>query len=125
MVLLSMIFCHILDDFILQGWMANGKQKKWWEENAPQELYRYDYLWVLLMHSFSWSFMMMLPTILVSWFNVSPWFYIVFAFNIIIHFIVDNMKANKRNINLIQDQCIHMVQIVITYLLYLVSNIIY
>lgn len=35
-LLLLMIFCHIVDDYYLQGWLASAKQKKWWEENAPQ-----------------------------------------------------------------------------------------
>ena len=24
-----MIFCHIVDDYYLQGWLASGKQRKW------------------------------------------------------------------------------------------------
>lgn len=33
-VLLAMVFCHIVDDYYLQGWLASAKQRKWWEENA-------------------------------------------------------------------------------------------
>ncbi len=43
-VLLSMIFLHIVDDYYLQGILASMKQKSWWEENAPQRLYKYDYI---------------------------------------------------------------------------------
>lgn len=42
-----MIFSHIIDDYYLQGWMASAKQKSWWEQNAPDKLYKYDYLVVL------------------------------------------------------------------------------
>lgn len=54
-VLLAMIFCHIIDDYVLQtlGPLATMKQKKWWEENYPQKMYKYDYLVALLMHSMS------------------------------------------------------------------------
>ena len=24
-----MIFCHVVDDYYLQGWLASAKQKKW------------------------------------------------------------------------------------------------
>lgn len=39
-VLLSMIFLHIVDDYYLQGILVSMKQKSWWEENAPQRLYK-------------------------------------------------------------------------------------
>ena len=61
-ILFSMIFCHIVDDFYLQGCLAKFKQKKWWQENYPNELYRNDWIISLLIHAFSWTFMIMLPT---------------------------------------------------------------
>lgn len=110
-----MIFCHIVDDYYLQGWLASAKQKSWWEKNAPDKLYKYDYLVALFMHSFSWTFMIMLvPTIYVLLFG-GIWSPIVFIANLIIHMIVDDMKANKKKINLIQDQSIHMIQIFATW----------
>ena len=63
-ILLSMIFCHIVDDYYLQGWLASAKQKEWWKKNAPEKMYSRDYIMALFMHSFSWAFMIMLiPTI--------------------------------------------------------------
>ncbi len=115
LVLLSMFFLHIVNDFYFQGWLANGKQKQWWEINAPQSMYRYDYLCALFMHSFSWSFMVMIPIIFAYTFRLDTMFLICFISNIIIHFIVDHLKANVKKLNLIQDQCIHIVQIILTY----------
>ncbi|WP_027399400.1 DUF3307 domain-containing protein [Anaerovorax odorimutans] len=117
MIILSMIFLHIVDDFYLQGWLKNAKQRQWWVQNAPQDLYKYDYLWALLIHSFSWSFMIMFPIMAMSNFQLNFNFYVCFSVNVIIHFITDNFKANKKRINLIQDQCIHMAQILITYII--------
>ena len=117
-LLLLMIFCHIVDDYYLQGWLASAKQKKWWEDNAPQKLYKYDYLWALFMHSFSWSFMIMLPIFIVSNFTVTGTMLAVFLWNIFIHAFIDNLKANEFKINLWHDQLIHMCQIVVTWLLY-------
>lgn len=115
-ILISMIFCHIVDDYYLQGWLASAKQKSWWEQNAPEKLFKYDYIAALFMHSFSWTFMVMLvPTVRVVLFG-GTWYPLLFAGNVMIHMFVDNLKANKKRINLIQNQSIHMLQILWTWL---------
>lgn len=116
-VILWMIFFHIVDDYYLQGWLASAKQKSWWKENAPDRLYEHDYIWALIMHSFSWSFMIMLPIAYIQQFNVEFIFFILFVLNVGTHALVDDMKANRKLINLWQDQFIHMVQIVLTSVL--------
>ena len=117
-LLLTMLFCHIVDDYYLQvqGWLASAKQKGWWEENAPEKLYEYDYIWALLVHSFSWTFMVMLP-ILISTNNMELYL-IVFILNLSLHAITDNLKANVKVINLWHDQIIHMAQILCTFLIF-------
>lgn len=115
-IVLLMIFLHIVDDYYLQGWLASAKQKNWWEDNAPEEMYKHDYIWALLMHGFSWSFMIMLPIAYMENFNVTGWFAVSLIGNALIHAVVDNAKANKKVINLITDQCIHILQIVVTAL---------
>jgi hypothetical protein len=116
-IFLLMIFCHIVDDYYLQAtWLSSGKQKTWWQENAPNKLYKYDYIWALLMHSFSWSFMIMLPIAFVYEFNISKFFVYIFILNVIVHAITDNEKANKFTINLWADQLIHLSQITLTAL---------
>lgn len=118
LILFAMIFCHIVDDYYLQGWLASAKQKSWWEKNAPEKLYRNDYIMALFMHSFSWSFMIMIPIILyllIVGIGLQEWLIIPYFVNMAIHCIVDDLKANKRKINLIQDQCIHLVQIFVTW----------
>ena len=116
-VLLSMIFCHIVDDYYLQGWLASAKQKSWWEKNAPDKLYKNDYIMALIMHSMSWSFMIMLPLAVYNSFNVGWSFTVIFIINALIHGIVDNLKANVKKINLIQDQMIHIIQIILTFVI--------
>ena len=109
--LLLMLFLHIVDDYYLQGILASMKQKGWWEKNYPQPLYKYDYIVALLMHSFSWAFMIMIPTMIN---NCFVWW--LFLINVIIHCIVDHIKANLKKINLITDQSIHVIQIILTWL---------
>lgn len=116
-LLLSMIFAHIVDDYYLQGWLASAKQRKWWEQNAPDKLYRYDYIMALAMHSISWSFMIMLPIAFNCGFNVDIRFVVVFFINVFIHGFTDNLKANWKMINLIHDQFIHLLQIVTTFII--------
>lgn len=124
LLLLAMTFMHIVDDYYLQGWLASAKQKSWWKQNAPDELYKHDYIMALFMHSFSWAFMIMIiPTIyaLTIAANV-PLIVSLFVGNLCVHMVVDDMKANKKEINLIQDQLIHLTQIVITWVLLVAVN---
>ena len=120
-VLLSMVFCHIVDDYYLQGKLALFKQKSWWEEKAPDQLYKYDYIVGLIMHSFSWAFMVMLPVTVSQEFQIDAVFMIMFITNTIVHAIVDDLKANKRKINLVTDQSIHIGQIIVTFLICILS----
>ena len=115
MIFLTMIFLHIVDDYYLQGILAQMKQKKFWKEQAPDELYKYDYIWTFIMHAFSWTFMIMLPLIFVS--PINPAFYVIFVVNLAVHAYVDNLKANKHKINLWQDQLIHLAQIILTFII--------
>jgi hypothetical protein len=116
-ILLLMIFCHIVDDYYLQGWLASAKQKKWWEKNAPDKLYKFDYIMALACHSFSWAFMIMLPIAFATSWNLG-WLFLAYPINMGIHMFVDDLKANKLKINLITDQLIHLTQIGITFLTY-------
>lgn len=117
-MVLLMIFCHIVDDYYLQGFLASAKQKKYWQENAPDKMYKYDYIWALIMHSFSWSFMVMLPIAFTNGFDLNAIFLIAFIANVVIHAITDDLKANKLKINLWQDQITHLCQIAITAALF-------
>ena len=119
-VILAMIFCHIVDDYYLQGVLASMKQKKWWtKQDQYKSKYKHDYIVALIMHSFSWGFMIMLPIAIKNNFQIDIAFIIIFAINVIVHGIVDNLKANKLKINLVQDQILHMVQIFITAIILL------
>lgn len=119
LILICMIFMHIVDDYYLQGILASLKQKSWWEKNAPNPLYKYDYIVALIMHSFSWSFMIMLPPtlyLLLTGHLVILWVILFFIANMALHAITDHAKANRMVINLITDQMIHIVQILITWI---------
>lgn len=119
LLLLSMYFCHIVDDYYLQGFLASAKQKSWWKNNAPDKKYKYDYIMALSCHGFSWSFMINVPLIVFSLIMNYNWNPFMVIINMIVHIIVDDQKANKLSINLIQDQCIHFIQIFITWIIFI------
>ena len=129
LLLLTMIFLHIVDDYYLQGWLASAKQKSYWEQNAPDELYKHDYIMALFMHSFSWAFMIMVvPSVYTlinttNTNNASLMIALFFLINLCIHMVVDNSKANLKKINLVQDQLCHLVQILITWVVFVVLGI--
>ena len=87
-----------------------------WHKAAPEKMYRYDYIVALIMHGFSWAFMIMLPIAISMEFQCPIGFIFAFLVNFIVHALVDNMKANERRINLICDQSIHIAQIILTFL---------
>ena len=119
-LLIFMIFAHITDDYYLQGWLASAKTKNWWEKNAPNKLYSKDYIMALFCHSLSWSIMVFLPILIYSLYNQIDlnWFYLAIPINLIIHAVIDDLKANKFKINLTIDQSIHFTQIFITYTIF-------
>lgn len=114
-VLILMLFAHIVDDYYLQGVLASMKQKGWWKEKAPDKLYKYDYIVALICHALSWAVMITLPILFVSAWQPHWAVYLMLGANLAIHAVVDDLKANKKKINLITDQSIHFVQIIVTW----------
>lgn len=113
-VILAMLFCHVFDDYCLQGVLASMKQRGWWEQNAPERMYRHDYIVALIMHAISWSFMIMLPIAVYYRFQINEFFVYGFVTNVIVHAVIDDWKANKKWINLVVDQMAHLGQIAVT-----------
>lgn len=121
LILFLMIFLHIVDDFYLQGVLAKMKQRRWWKENAPLKMYRNDYKAALLVHGFSWTFMVMLPLFIygiTSDKRSTLVLYIIeFFANWYMHVQIDNGKANEGVLNLVEDQALHLVQIIAVWLI--------
>ena len=116
-LLLLMVLMHIVDDYYLQGILAKMKQKSWWEkQEGYKNLYKNDYKMALLMHSMSWSIMILLPTIFIL--NTNQYaLFVIFVINTFIHYHIDDLKANRLQINLMLDQTIHIMQIITTWIL--------
>ena len=119
-ILIIMILYHIIDDYCLQSLsLCDLKQKSYWKENAPDKMYEKDYLCALVMHASSWGILTMLPIaiyVLLMGQTLTSLFYLFLILNIAAHAYIDNMKANKRIINLWGDQTAHIYQILLTFL---------
>ena len=125
-IFLCMLFCHIVDDYYLQGVLAKMKQISWWQEQTKDPMYRNDWLPALIAHGISWAFMITLPCNIYLLINKPDSIYLfslMFIFNVYLHCKVDNDKANKHEINLITDQCMHLFQICVTFFVFLVVGL--
>ena len=127
-LLMTTIFFPIIADFNIQGILAQMKQKSFYEQYRYKvNLYRYDHIVALLMHSFSWTFMIHIPGIMYlilmgkwSMFE-NEWtvYLIFFIVHMIIHALTDHAKANWYLINLVMDQTIHILQIIIIWITFI------
>ena len=127
------LMMHGIADYTLQGILASMKQRIWWvnelikhykceDEKLPSDLwmvYRFDFIPALLMHSYMWAFMIILPYGLYMlamgtlFTNMAFVLFIIIA-NMIIHAFVDHLKANVGILNLVEDQIIHLLQLIVT-----------
>ena len=119
-ILASMFFMHAVADFNLQGIMASMKQKTWWQkqEGYDEEDNGNDYKFPLFWHSLQWSFCIMLPLFIANGLKIDFVGLVFFCLNICCHYLIDDAKANKNCINLVDDQIIHILQIVATFIGY-------
>ena len=133
-IFIAMVLLHILEDFHLQGILANMKQKSWWRSECVKlgitydsSKYRHDYIASLIIHALENSIFIALPLIidgLIATFTTNPnnslfigWVFIIFA-NTIVHAIIDDFKCNSKGINLIVDQILHFIFIILFFSLY-------
>lgn len=117
--LLLMIMAHVIDDFVLQSFsLADLKQKDWWyRKGIWKGIYKSDYKCAGLIHALSWSIMISLPLLFLEDTNgvIESFLWLGIIINTVIHFIIDDLKANFKLINLWVDQGIHFIQIFLLY----------
>ena len=121
-VLLLMFLFDIIDDFVLQPiCLSKLKQKRYWIEECKKynlNILKYDtdYITALLIHGLSWSIMIHVPLMFLGGIRDDFFLLLSVLLNTVIHAIIDDLKANKLKINLDVDQCLHGLQIVITWI---------
>lgn len=123
------IALHIIVDFHLQGCLADLKQKKWWLDNVFAKgfdhKYEKDYLAALIIHSLEWSIFVHIPVLFMTYHFTGSGSIIslILFFSILlhagIHAFIDDLKCNKLKINLVQDQILHLGQLVLIIATYM------
>lgn len=114
-VLILMLLAHFFADFHLQGILADMKQEQWWrKQEGYNSKYKNDYVAALAIHSAEWTLWVMIPLFLLPHIDLGI-FLLLAALNTVVHSLTDNSKANYKDINLVQDQIIHLAQIAFTY----------
>lgn len=129
LILIEMLFLHCFADYQLQGVLASMKQKEWWIKQAPnivefnRSQYKNDYKAALVAHSLEWSFAVLFP-MFYSTTNFLVYSIILYVTllvaNTYFHYMVDDSKANKKMLNLVEDQLLHLGQILFSWLLWTV-----
>ena len=136
-ILFLMLLMHYIEDFHLQGCLANLKQKKWWEKQMSDNdmhshyalehsIYRNDYKMSLFAHSIENALFVMLPLIIdlliTEFIHYLQNTWILFIPSTILicvsHYLIDDLKANEMKINLVQDQLYHLGVILLIFLCY-------
>lgn len=119
---------HHLADYNLQGALCHLKQESFWRkacrecewcsETVAFRKYGRDYRAGLACHALYWTLVTYAPLIF------HPLTPSAFAWGLIIansafHYWVDDLKANRWRINLVQDQLLHLAQICVTFAVWL------
>ena len=115
------LLLHFIADFTLQGCLANLKQKNWWiSECKKYEIdfakYKHDYICGLICHALYWTLITFSPIIFFTNLHDMVITAIIVG-NMCFHAIIDHVKANKFCINLVEDQILHLGQIMLTLFL--------
>lgn len=125
-LLFIVLFLHFFSDFNLQigASLHEMKQRKWWKIQCDKcyvnfAPYRHDWLVALVIHSLVWSIVTFAPILYMTK-NAYALLLIVFV-NTAVHSVIDHFKANKLCINLLVDQCLHLLQIASTLILWVKS----
>ena len=123
-ILALMVLAHHIADYTLQGVLASLKQKTWWDAQMPdvkpdrRRKYRNDYKAALVCHSLYWSLIICLPLVAFD----GPIYAIMSLAQAAMHYVVDDAKANRGRLNLVQDQALHSLQILSVWIAWLVMR---
>lgn len=109
-ILLLMLFMHYIGDYILQTeFISKAKCKEYWKND------KYSYIPILFFHSLEYSVCIHLPLLILLKLDYQYEFFSVsIILNAVYHYIIDYLKANKKSINLLEDQMLHLCQIIVT-----------
>lgn len=114
-LILSMFLMHVIGDSIFQSITLSMKKRKYYWKDY-NDYRNYLYIFYLLLHSFIWSTTIHFSLILIMGIKIiTRMFIISYIINILLHSVIDDMKANRKMIGMIIDQFLHSLQILLTF----------
>ena len=111
--LLIMIFLGIVDEFYFQGKLENLKNK-YGLGYGESEKNKDDWKTALLIHSFSWTFMIHFPILYLGGITILH-LILSFVINIFVHAILDHLATNVGKISYSTSYMGHLFQITMTF----------
>jgi len=111
--LFIMIFLAIVDEFYLQGKLENLKNK-YGLGFGESEKNKNDWITALLIHSFSWTFMIHFPILYLGGITILH-LILSFVINIFVHAILDHLATNVGKISYSTSYMGHLFQITMTF----------
>lgn len=128
-LLLLMVLAHIVEDFHIQGIMAQMKQKSWWYDQFAKASYEQpdrdmgdimgtygrDYLVALFLHGLEWAICVSIPVIFYQDFALSTYMLFAITAMAVMHAVIDHLKCNLYTINLVEDQAFHIMQVFVLW----------
>lgn len=135
LLLFIMFFLGIVAEFNMQGKLLKLKSEQWWDQQLARydlpddfpdsrqahKMYRFDFLVGLILHGFLWSFMILLP-LLVLMFVKNDFYVLAYVLcligNTAIHAFVSHLMCNRFIINLAEEQIGRIIQILVSWSLF-------
>jgi len=118
---LLVLLLHFIADFNLQlgAGLDKFKSVDWWRKIMGETIwgtadeqfrkYKHDYKVAMAIHSVVWALVTFAPCI---WLCTSAKAMLsILAVNAVAHYYIDNLKANRYRLNLVQDQILHLLQV--------------
>lgn len=119
LILFTMIFLHIVGEFYLQGMLAKMKKKRWWYRHEPEDGGRYNHIAALIIHGYSWSFIVHLPftglIVLCDMFDCMAVLSLSLLSHAVLHALLANDRINHDFLDFADEQACHVAQVFIVW----------
>lgn len=109
-IFLMCLGLHLFADYTLQGILAQMKQVSWWRKQTDDPMYKHDWACAMFCHALYWTLVTFAPVIYL-WHESTILLAVLLGLNVTAHFAIDDLKANGHQLNLWQDQVLHLMQV--------------
>lgn len=118
LILFMMIFIHYLFDIFSLNVIEKYKNKEYFEKTFPKKMCKYDYINYLITDSYLWSMSILLPIIININGHITWASFMGIIVNGIIRGIIEDLRINKKIINIFSANICYIFQIFVTESIY-------